>query len=137
MQKVGIIGGGASGLMAAITLKRNHRNIEVAVFERLDRVGKKIALTGNGRCNITNKNIGISNYHGANPKFAEFSLSNFDLEKTEEFFKTIGIIFKEENGGKLFPYSLQASSVTDALRFEAARLDIKIITDECNISATR
>ena len=131
MQNVGIIGGGASGLMAAITLKSKSPETKVTVFEKLDRVGKKIALTGNGRCNISNRNISIGNYHGSNPQFAEFALTHFDLNKTEEFFNSIGVVFKEENGGKLYPYSLQASSVTDALRFAAAKLDVKIITDEC------
>ena len=131
MQKVGIIGGGASGLMAAVVLKSNAPQMKVTVFERLERVGKKIALTGNGRCNISNKNINITNYHGNNPQFAEFALTNFDNKKTEDFFASLGVIFKEENGGKLYPYSLQASSVTDALRFAAAKLDVKIITDEC------
>lgn len=131
MQKVGIIGGGASGLMAAITLKLNAPLVKVTVFERLERVGKKIAVTGNGRCNISNRNISLKNYHGKNIKFAEYALSTFDLSKTEQFFKSIGVLFKEESHGKLFPYSLQASSVTDALRFEAARLDVEIITEEC------
>ena len=125
MQNVGIIGGGASGLMAAITLKSKSPETKVTVFEKLDRVGKKIALTGNGRCNISNRNISIGNYHGSNPQFAEFALTHFDLSKTEEFFNSIGVVFKEENGGKLYPYSLQASSVTDALRFAAAKLDVK------------
>ncbi len=130
MQKVGIIGGGASGLMAAVVLKTNAPNISVTVFERLERVGKKIALTGNGRCNISNKNISIANYHGTDPKFAEFALTIFDAKKTEEFFASLGVIFKEENG-KLYPYSLQASSVTDALRFAANKLNIQIINEEC------
>ena len=131
MHKVGIIGGGAAGLMAAITLKTAEPNLSVTVFERLDRVGKKIAVTGNGRCNISNRNISLDNYHGKNKSFAEYALSAFDVTKTQEFFKSIGVIFKEEAGGKLFPYSLQASSVTDALRFEAARLNIEILTEQC------
>lgn len=127
-----IIGGGASGLISAISAKAINPSLNIAILERLDRVGKKIATTGNGRCNISNKNLSTENYHGQNPDFSNFALNAFNLEKTEEFFGNIGIIFKEGANGKLYPYSLQASSVVDALRFKAEKEGIKIITD-CEI----
>ena len=65
-----IIGGGAAGLCAAVTLKRLDRNLSVRLIEALPRVGKKLALTGNGRCNISNREISVSRYHGKNPDFA-------------------------------------------------------------------
>ena len=68
MPKVLVIGGGAAGMMAAITAKRKGAN--VILLERNNRVGKKILATGNGRCNYTNVNLNIANYHGENPKFA-------------------------------------------------------------------
>lgn len=130
MKSVVIIGGGAAGLMSAIALKRDANNLNIIILEKNDRVGKKIAVTGNGRCNLSNRDLELSHFHGQNPQFAKFALEKFNLSKTEHFFNSIGIIFKEENG-KLFPYSLQASSVTDALRFEAERLGIKTVTNEC------
>ncbi len=119
-----IIGGGAAGMMSAITAKEAAPEFRVAVFEGLDRVGKKIALTGNGRCNITNKNIKADNYYGKNPRFAMPFLSKFSTEDTCRFFERIGvpIIFEGDKG---YPRSLQAGSVVDALRFRMDELGIE------------
>lgn len=130
MPNIAVIGGGAAGLCAAVTIKQHSEKIDVTVFERLDRVGKKIAVTGNGRCNISNKDLSLSHYHGSDVNFAKHALKNFDLKKTEDFFKNLGVIFKEGNNGKLYPYSLQASSVSDALRFCADRLGVKTVLQE-------
>ena len=65
MKDVIIIGGGASGLMCAITAKQKNKNISVAIIEKNDRIGKKLLSTGNGRCNLTNKNINPDNYCGS------------------------------------------------------------------------
>ena len=123
---VAIIGGGASGLAAAILIKRQNPQLNITIFERLDRVGKKLSTTGNGRCNITNLNITLKNYHGENVEFAKSILDNFNLDNTKSFFESLGIIFKEGERGKLYPYSLQANSVVDALRFEVERLGINL-----------
>ena len=127
---VAIIGGGASGLAAAILIKRQNPQLNITIFERLDRVGKKLSTTGNGRCNITNLNITLQNYHGENVEFAKSILDNFNLDNTKSFFESLGIIFKEGERGKLYPYSLQANSVVDALRFEVERLGINLILGE-------
>ena len=95
-----ILGGGAGGLCAAAALGR--RGLRVTVVERLPRVGKKLAATGNGRCNITNKNIDISRYHGKHPDFAEYALTRFNRTVCEEFFKEIGVDFVFE-GDKAYP----------------------------------
>ena len=79
-----IIGGGASGLISAISAKAINPSLNIAILERLDRVGKKIATTGNGRCNISNKNLSTENYHCQNPDFSNFALNAFNLEKTED-----------------------------------------------------
>lgn len=131
-----VVGAGASGMTAAIAAKSAAPHLRVAIIERNDRVGKKLALTGNSRCNISNENISIENYHGENPKFCEYALSTFDLNKTKEFFEKLGVIFKSESGGKLYPYSFQASSVVDAVRFAIERLGVKLITD-CEITAVK
>lgn len=127
MPKVLIIGGGAAGMMAAIASKRN--GADVTVLERNNRVGKKILATGNGRCNYTNVNLNIDNFHGENPKFAYSSLSKFSVEDTMNFFERLGITPAIEDNGKVFPLSFQSSSILDVLRFELEDLGIEVLTD--------
>ena len=125
--EIAVIGGGASGLMAAITAKKSGK--EVVILERKDRILKKVLITGNGRCNITNVNANISNYFGKNISSVENILNRFTPQDTMDFFNELGIVCNEENRGKVYPLSGQASSVVDALRFEAERLGIKIETE--------
>lgn len=125
--EIAVIGGGASGLMAAITAKKLGK--EVIILERKDRILKKVLITGNGRCNITNVNANISNYFGKNISSVENILNRFTPQDTMDFFNELGIVCNEENRGKVYPLSGQASSVVDALRFEAEKLGIKIETE--------
>lgn len=125
--EIAVIGGGASGLMAAITAKKSGK--EVIILERKDRILKKVLITGNGRCNITNVNANISNYFGKNISSVENILNRFTPQDTMDFFNGLGIVCNEENRGKVYPLSGQASSVVDALRFEAEKLGIKIETE--------
>ena len=125
--EIAVIGGGASGLMAAITAKKSGK--EVVILERKDRILKKVLITGNGRCNITNVNANISNYFGKNISSVENILNKFTPQNTMDFFNGLGIVCNEENRGKVYPLSGQASSVVDALRFEAEKLGIKIETE--------
>ncbi len=127
MPKVLVVGGGAAGMMAAISAKIN--GAEVVVLERNNRVGKKILATGNGRCNYTNINLSIDNYHGKNPKFAYSCLSKFGVAETLDFFERLGITPAIEEKGKVFPLSFQSSSVLDVLRFELEDLGVEILTD--------
>jgi len=129
-----IIGGGAAGLAAAISAAMH--GDRVTVLERMDRVGKKILATGNGRCNIAAADPAVSHYYGKNPRFIQSALSRFPLENTIDFFTGIGVPLKTE-GNKFFPYSLQASSVVDALRLECARLHIEIHTEQPVTNITR
>ena len=125
--EIAVIGGGASGLMAAITAKKSGK--EVIILERKDRILKKVLITGNGRCNITNVKANISNYFGKNISSVENILNRFTPQDTMDFFNELGIVCNEENRGKVYPLSGQASSVVDALRFEAEKLGIKIETE--------
>ena len=125
--EIAVIGGGASGMMAAITARKSGK--EVIILERKDRILKKVLITGNGRCNITNVNADISNYFGKNISSVENILNSFNPQDTMDFFNGLGIVCNEENRGKVYPLSGQASSVVDALRFEAERLGIKIETE--------
>jgi len=113
--------------MAAITAKKSGK--EVIILERKDRILKKVLITGNGRCNITNVNANISNYFGKNISSVENILNRFTPQDTMDFFNGLGIVCNEENRGKVYPLSGQASSVVDALRFEAEKLGIKIETE--------
>ncbi len=132
--KIAVIGGGASGLMAAVAAARN--GAEVTIYEKLNRVGKKILATGNGRCNYTNLNMNIDRYHGKNVTLAKPAMEFFDLNKTIRFFESLGIYPYEGELGKIYPNSLQSSSILDVLRYEAERLKVKEVTD-CEIMELR
>ena len=123
-----VIGGGAAGLTAAISIKQSRPCFNVLILEKLSRVGKKLATTGNGRCNITNKNIELSRYHGADTNFAGYALEKYNSKYCQDFFEFLGVpfIFEED---KAYPQSLQAASVVDALRFECDRLGVKTETE--------
>lgn len=129
-----IIGGGASGLMAAITAAE--KGAGVTIIERNNRVGKKILATGNGKCNLGNRDMALSNYYCRDYKFLERAFNIFGVKETEAFFNKIGLLIKNKNN-YLYPYSEQASMVLDVLRFEAARLHIRIITDTMARSVIR
>lgn len=124
--KTAIIGGGASGLTAAIAAAE--KGNKVTIFERNDRVGRKILSTGNGRCNMTNINAGASNYYGKNPEFVKGAISRFWVDETLDFFRDLGIWHKVEENGKVYPYSDQASAVLDVLRLRTEELGITVRT---------
>ena len=126
-RKVIIVGGGASGMIAAIAASRKGAN--VVILERNPRVGKKILVTGNGRCNFTNIYLDAKNYHGNNSKFVYSAISKFSVEDTINFFEKLGIAHVVEDGGKVFPMSFQASSILDVLRFELEDLGVKVVCD--------
>lgn len=136
---VGIIGGGAAGLAAAVTAAR--AGASVTVFERRPRVGKKLSATGNGRCNITNTLASPANYHsvsngrgGENAAFTGAVLSAFTPADTADFFRGLGLHLTEEDGGRVYPCSSMAVSVVDVLRFAADALGVETLTD-CEVQA--
>lgn len=126
MQDVIIIGGGASGLLAGIVAAR--RGCEVVILERLNRVGKKILVTGNGRCNMTNTAIEKAYYHSSSKVDFECVLKRFGYEETRTFFNELGIMPLVE-GKKVYPLSEQATSIVDVLRMELDRLGVSIVSD--------
>ena len=125
--KIIVVGGGAAGLFAAVIAGR--KGAQVTILEKNQRVGKKILATGNGRCNLTNTDMHISHFHGVNPKFAYSALNAFDNYQAIEYFEQLGITHKVEEEGKVFPFSNQASSVLDVLRYELERLGIETIVE--------
>ena len=118
-----VVGGGAAGMVAAITAAR--RGAAVALLERLPRVGKKLLATGNGRCNFANAHLAPRRFHGTAPGFAGAALAAFDLAATLAFFRGLGIEPREEEAGKIFPRSGQASAVLDVLRHELAHRGVE------------
>lgn len=111
--KIAIIGAGASGLFAAVKLVRGGQN--VTLFERESRAGKKLLATGNGRCNLTNAEISVERYHGE-PEFSDLALTIYNQYIFTDFMESIGVPLITEESGKIYPRSLQASSVLDMLR---------------------
>ncbi len=124
-----IIGGGASGIIAAITAKTENPALEIAILEKLPRVGKKILATGNGRCNLLNSDSSLDRFHGKNVRFAMSAFSHMSVEKTLDFFESLGIVTKEEELGKIYPSGGQASAVLDLLRLRLEKLEIPEITE--------
>jgi len=120
-----VVGGGASGMLAAISALEN--GAKVTIIERNNRLGKKVLVTGNGRCNLTNLNITADNYHGQNTHFVNNIFSQFDNTAAIEFFNKLGVVTKVEANGRVFPMSDQASSVVDILTHRLKELGCRII----------
>lgn len=129
MKKVDIIivGGGASGLAAAIEAKRTDKNKSVTMLEHLQRVGKKILATGNGRCNLGNLNADTHSY--TNAAFTSAVMQKYNAESLIDFFKSMGLYTRADSEGRLYPLSNAAASVLDALRFECENLGVELICD--------
>ncbi|MBA4698774.1 MAG: NAD(P)/FAD-dependent oxidoreductase [Ruminococcus sp.] len=126
MKKIAVIGGGASGLMAAVAAAQE--GAQVCIFEHKDRIGKKLLSTGNGRCNFTNMSQEPIFYHSENTLFPWGIIKKFGVQQTVAFFLKLGIYSKNRNG-YLYPQSDQASAVLDVLRMEVKRLGIQVKTD--------
>ncbi len=123
---VGVVGGGAAGMMAAITAAGC--GAAVTLLEGNDRPGRKLLSTGNGKCNLGNEKLDINEYYTSCPEFLEKCLARFGTEDTAAFFQGIGLLLKSKNG-YLYPMSEQASSVLDVLRYELHRQGVQVITD--------
>lgn len=129
---VAVIGGGASGLVAAISAARQaeklRKRVKITVYEANPRVGKKILVTGNGRCNFTNDNISVDNFHGEK-KLAEEVLNLYSSEAIKDFFYSLGLFSKSDAVGRVYPMSSQASAVLDVLRYEIEAVGIEVVCD--------
>lgn len=133
--QIAIIGGGASGLMAAITAAQGGHG--VTLFERQSRVGRKLLATGNGRCNLSNTSLRPDNYHGAQPDFILPALRAFPVADTLGFFRSLGLVTVTEDTGRVYPHSDQAGSVVDVLRFAADALGVDTRTGSEVLSLRR
>lgn len=130
METVLIIGGGASGMMAALTAAKRP-DTRVVLVERQQRLGRKLAATGNGRCNLTNVNASAENYHGEQPEFALPALSRFTPEDTLAFFRSLGLVTVTEYGGRVYPLSNSANSVVDVLRYALESSGVELRLGQC------
>ncbi|MDE6847358.1 MAG: aminoacetone oxidase family FAD-binding enzyme [Lachnospiraceae bacterium] len=126
-RRIAVIGGGAAGMMAAVQAAR--RGAEVTIYERNDRVGKKILSTGNGKCNFSNELMGADYYYGSGKALIDTIYKRFGIAETKKFFEELGMRIKDRNG-YLYPASEQASTVLDVLRYELERLQVRIHTEQ-------
>lgn len=131
-KKVAVVGGGASGLVAAIAA--SEEGAEVTLFEKKDRVGKKILATGNGKCNLGNLALSVEQYYCKDKEKLGRMLAQFGTEETIRFFQGLGLMLREKNG-YLYPYCEQASVVLDILRGHLTG-SIQVLTDTpiCKVS---
>ena len=128
-----VIGGGAAGMLAALTAAENgHR---VLLLERQSRVGRKLLATGNGRCNLSNYHVSPTHYHGG-AGFCDFALSQFDVGKTLQYFASLGLLTVSEASGRIYPMSNMAGSVLDVLRYALERPEIDLQTGQ-TVTAVR
>ena len=135
MRTIIVVGGGASGMAAAIAAAEQS-NTEVILLERQQRLGRKLLSTGNGRCNLTNRNAGPDCYHGEDPKFTGPVLAALPPEKILEWFARQGLLTQTEYGGRVYPYSNTANSVVDILRLALERTGVQIHT-ACPVEEAR
>lgn len=131
-KRVTVIGAGASGMVAGIAAAR--KGHLVRILERTGKPGKKILITGNGRCNLTNESISFQNYyHGTDfslethPKFVTSVFSRYSKDDIISFFHSLGLATQTESDGRIFPRSNQAQSVVDVLKFELDELNVPIL----------
>ena len=123
---IGIIGGGASGMAAAVSAAQS--GCQVLLLERQARVGRKLQATGNGRCNLTNLHALEGGYHGEDAAFSRYALERFSPESNLRWFENLGLLTVAEASGRVYPHSDQANSVVDVLRFALEKPNISLIT---------
>ena len=126
MKQILIIGGGAAGMAAALAAKRSAPHANVLVLERLDRVGKKILATGNGRCNLTNMQADLRHFYSSDRAVLKRMLAGMEPQVVLDFFRSIGLLCEEEDEGRVYPYCKQASMVLDVLLQALEREKIEV-----------
>ena len=134
-----IVGGGAAGLMCACVAKKNNKDKRIVVIEKDNRVGKKILVSGNSRCNLTNLNTTAENYHSDSFDSFDTLLSKYPPKKIIEYFESIGLMCTADEDGRVYPLSKQSSAVLSVLRNELKRRNVEEIcdTEVISISSNR
>lgn len=126
-KRIAVIGGGAAGLAFACAVK----NAEVTVYERNDRVGKKLLQTGNGRCNLVNTQFSAQHLHSANMNAICSTLGSTAVSEITDFFEGMGLLMRTEDEGRVYPLCNQASAVLDVLRYTAVENGAELVCDFC------
>lgn len=121
-----IVGGGASGMAASITAAEH--GAETVLLERQSRLGRKLLAAGNGRCNLSNVHADGAVYHGEDPFFCRPALQRFGTSDTLNWFRKMGLLTITEPSGRVYPWSDQANSVLDVLRFTVERRGVRVVT---------
>ncbi len=127
MKKIAIIGAGASGLFCAIECAKN--SIAVDLYEQNTKPAKKILVSGNGRCNISNSSLSTSDFFSQNPAFVEYAINNFGFREFEKYVNSLGLLLNILDDGRAYPMSNEAKSVANIFIQTAKNLGVNIITD--------
>lgn len=133
MKHILVIGGGAAGIAAAIVAARENPAARITILERMDRVGKKILATGNGRCNLTNMGASFAHFYSNDKGALKRILEGMEPQNVLDFFDSLGLLCQEEDEGRVYPYCKQASMVLDVLLQALDRLKIHV---QCNCTVT-
>lgn len=123
-KRIAIVGGGAAGMMAAITAAK--AGAKVTIYEHTDRLGKKILSTGNGKCNLSNREMDEKCFNSSDQALVKKCLERFSVEETVGFFISLGLCIKDKNG-YLYPLAEQAAVVLDVLRYTIEKLSIEVL----------
>ncbi len=124
--RIAIIGGGASGLVCAIECAK--AGLDVTLFEQNEKCGKKILVSGNGKCNITNKFLHIEDFEGEEKRVIETVLQRFGFKQQQNYFASLGLLLQIKEDGRCYPYSMEAKSVLDILLAAAKQYGVKLRT---------
>ena len=135
MNDVIVLGGGASGMAAALTALE--RGCTVTLIERQARLGRKLLTTGNGRCNLTNEHAGPDHYHGERPEFCRYALEQYPAAETLAWFAAMGLETVTESDGRVYPRTNTANSVLDVLRAALARYESLTLLTGDPVSAVK
>ncbi|MBP5303532.1 MAG: aminoacetone oxidase family FAD-binding enzyme [Clostridia bacterium] len=131
------VGGGASGLIGSIMLKRQLPSARVLVLEKQSRVGKKLLSTGNGTCNLSNIHISPNYYHGDDSYFPDYVLTTFPPEHVRTFFESIGVLTEIRENGRIYPICASAAAVLDCILEEMKERKVSVETNACVTSIQR
>lgn len=134
MKHVIVVGGGASGMMAAITAAR--KGAKVTLIEQKEQLGKKILATGNGRCNFTNLTMDATFFRSDDSALISNVLKQFNEKNTLEFFETLGVLWKERNG-YVYPMTDQASTIVELMILELQKLQVQILCSETVVNISQ
>lgn len=122
-----VIGGGASGMMAALTAKQE--GARTLLIEKEKRLGRKLAATGNGTCNLSHRGFGVGNFHGASGRFLQSAFMHLDEEATLDFFHHLGLEVICDERNRYYPFSKSATAVVDIFRMALRDLGVSVLTD--------